>query len=183
MNQLRALLHTLGPMGIVAIGLLLACLSFHLSAVAPAESELAAQQRAAQRLKSRTPYQPVALDSKSEDLRRFHSLFPQITLIPGEIEKLWAVAAESQIELRQGEYRLESNGPGLARYRVTLPMDATYPRLRQFVNLVLKEIPTASVDGLRFERKKVGDTQLDAQITLTFYFNPSTQAPTPPKAP
>ena len=166
MNQLRALLHTLGPMGIVAIGLLLACLSFHLSAVAPAESELAAQQRAAQRLKSRTPYQPVALDSKSEDLRRFHSLFPQITLIPGEIEKLWAVAAQSQIELRQGEYRLESNGPGLARYRVTLPMDAT-----------------ASVDGLRFERKKIGDTQLDAQITLTFYFNPSTQAPTPPKAP
>lgn len=183
MKHVHGVLRMLGPFGIAAIGLLLACLSFYFSAVEPAESELAAQRLAAQRLVSRTPYQPVALDSKSEDLQRFHSLFPQTALIPDEMEKLWAVATQYQIDLQQGEYRLESNGPGLVRYRVTLPLRASYPRLRQFVNFILKEIPTVSIDGLRFERKKISETQLDAQIRLTFYFRPGSQAPAPQKAP
>lgn len=188
MKHLRAVLRIVGPFGIAAIGLLLACLSFYFSAVEPAENELAlqhqaAQQGTAQRLKSRTPHQNVALDGKGEHLQRFHSLFPQITLLPDETEKLWAIAAQFQIDLQQGEYRLEADGPGLVRYRVALPLRASYPRLRQFVNVILKEIPTVSIDGLRFERKKISETQLDAQIRLTFYFRPSTQALTPQKAP
>jgi hypothetical protein len=33
-------------------------------------------------------------------------------------------------------------------------------------------MPIASVDGLRFERKRVGDTLLDAQVRLTLHFQP-----------
>jgi hypothetical protein len=173
MNALRGLLRTLGPFGIAAVGVLVFCAAFYWSAIKPAEREIAAQQAAAQRMKSRTPYQPVALDQRGDDLRRFHNLFPATNSIPQEIEKLWLTAAEYKIDLEKGEYRLESAGLGLSRYRVTLPVRASYAQLRQFVNFILKEIPTASIDGLRFERKKVGDTQLEAQIRLTLYFRPA----------
>ena len=34
-------------------------------------------------------------------------------------------------------------------------------------------MPYAAIDALKFERKKVGDAQLDAQVRVTLYFRPS----------
>ena len=48
-------------------------------------------------------------------------------------------------------------------------------QIRQFVGATLKSMPVASLEGLRFERKKVGDTRLEAQIRLTVYFRPATE--------
>jgi hypothetical protein len=171
---MHRLLRILGPFGIAAIGILLFCAVFYWNGVKPAEGEIAAQREATQRLKQRTPYKPVAVpvDRRSDDLRRFHSLFPPTAKIPAEVEKLWMTAAEYKIDLEKGEYRLESTGLGLARYRVTLPVRASYSQIRNFINFILKEIPTASIDGLRFERKKISETQLEAQIRLTLYFRP-----------
>jgi hypothetical protein len=172
---IQRLLRVLGPYGIAALGILLFCAAFYWNAVKPAESELAAQREAAQRLKSRTPYKPVAvaLDRRGDELRRFYNLFPPSGKIPLEVEKLWTTATAYKIDLEKGEYRLESAGAGLARYRVTLPVRASYTQIRNFINFILKEIPTASIDGLRFERKKISETQLDAQIRLTLYFRPN----------
>ncbi len=174
MGRLHHLLRILGPFGIAALGILLFCAAFYWNAVKPAEIEVAAQREASQRLKSRAPYKPVALavDTRSDELRRFYNLFPPTAKIPAEVEKLWVTATEYKIDLEKGEYRLESGGVGLARYRVTLPVRASYAQLRNFINFILKEIPTASIDGLRFERKKISETQLDAQIRLTLYFRP-----------
>jgi hypothetical protein len=40
-------------------------------------------------------------------------------------------------------------------------------------------MPIASLDALRFDRKKAGDTQLEAQVRLTIYFRPATEGETP----
>jgi len=45
-------------------------------------------------------------------------------------------------------------------------------QLRQFVGRVLKDMPTASLDAVRFERRKPGDTQVEAQVRLTIYLRP-----------
>jgi hypothetical protein len=172
MRQVRQLLRALGPFGVIALGILLFCAAFYWNTVKPAETEIAAQREAVQRLKSRASYKPVAVavDRRSDELRRFQNLFPASDKIPAEVEKLWLTATEYNINLEKGEYRLESTGVGLARYRVTLPMRASYAQIRNFINFILKEIPTASIDGLRFERKKISETQLEAQIRLTLYF-------------
>lgn len=173
MNGLRQLLHRIGPLGIIGIGALIACAAFYLSAIKPAERELTAQRAAAQNIKTRTPFQPVSVDSRADDLRRFQALFPTADNIPAEVEKLWALARTHKLELLTGEYRLETNTPGLARYRITLPVRGSYAQLRQFVDTLLKTVPTLAIDGLRFERKKVTETQLDAQLRLTMYFRPA----------
>ena len=176
MKPLRQLTGILGVYGIAAALLLLLCAGLYVGVVKPAESELLAQQEAARRMKSRKAVQPVSVDNRSDDLRRFYALFPSTGKIAPEMEKLWAIAGDYKIDLQQGEYRLESSGPGLARYRITLPVRASYGQIRQFVGYILKEIPAMSIDGLRFERKKISDTQLDAQIKLTLYLQPASVA-------
>ena len=178
MRHLRALARLLGPCGILGIGIALLCAVFYITAVMPAETELKAQQDASRRLKSRTPYKPLPVDARADDLRRFYTLFPPTGKISQEAQKLWIIAAEYKIDLQQGEYRLEAGSPGLVRYRITLPIRASYSQIRQFIGFILKEIPTMSIDGLRFERKKISETQLDAQIRLTLYFRPATMTAT-----
>lgn len=174
MRPLRMLARLLGPLGLVGIAMAFLCAIFYFTAVKPAEVELQARKEASMRLKARAPsLQPVSVDSRADDLRRFYALFPPTGKITQEVQKLWVIANEYKIDLQQGEYRLESSGPGLARYRITLPIRASYGQIRQFINFILKEIPTMSIDGLRFERKKISETQLEAQIRLTLYFRPA----------
>ena len=41
-----------------------------MNALVPAEEEAAAQRAALERLRSRTPYRPVSIDGRAEELRR-----------------------------------------------------------------------------------------------------------------
>jgi hypothetical protein len=171
-NQLNAWLNRLGVAGVLGVGVLLACVGFYLSAIAPAARELAAQRLAAERMHLRLPYQPVKARERAEELRRFQNLFPPVERLTDELERLYGLARESKLELTRGEYRLDKPATGLWSYRVVLPLRGTYPQIRGFVAAVLKSMPIASIDALRFERKKVGETALDAQIRLTLYFRP-----------
>lgn len=177
MRQLQALLEILGAAGVLGLGVLLFCAAFYVTAVGPAERELGAQHSAAERFKNRSPYQKVSSSSgASSDLSRFQSLFPPIERLTDELEKLYSLARDAKLELQQGEYRLEARGEGLAAYRMTLPIRGGYPQIREFIGAVLKEMPIASVDALRFERKKVGDTRLDAQVRLTIHLRSASES-------
>jgi hypothetical protein len=169
MSHLREFLDTLGAAGVLALGVLAFCGAFYLGAVQPAERELAAQRGAADLLRARSPYQQVSRDAPAESLRRFHELFPPAEQLTDQLDHLYGLARQAGLELQQGEYRLEARGPGLAAYRVTLPIRGGYAQIREFVGAVLKDMPIASLDALRFERKKVGETQLDAQVRLTIH--------------
>jgi hypothetical protein len=170
--RLEALLRRLGPAGIVALGILLAAGAFYVNAVVPAEEEAAAQRAALERLRSRTPYRPISVDSRAEELRRFYVLFPPPDQLNLQVERLHRVARAAGLDLAQGEYRLERRTAGLWAYRVTLPVRGSYGQFRSFLSALLKDMPTASIDALRFERKRAADTQLEAQVRLTLYAQP-----------
>ena len=179
MKRAQEWLHFLGPTGVLGIGVLIFCVPFYFSAVSPAERELQAQRSVAERLRSRTPFQPVASEGRAEELRRFYGVFPPVERLPDELERVYSLARAAKLELLQGEYRLEKPPFGIVFYRITLPIRGTYPQIRQFVAATLKSMPIASVDALRFERKKAGDSQLEAQLRLTVYFRPANEGETP----
>ena len=77
------------------------------------------------------------------------------------------------LDLAQGEYRLERRAAGLWAYRVNLPVRGSYPQLREFLGGLLKDMPIASIEGLRFERKRAADTQLEAQVRVTSHLQPA----------
>ena len=169
--MLRRLLDALGPAGVAGLGVLLFCVPFYFSALAPAQAELERRRVAA--AVTRIPIQEKREDQGSE-LERFYGRFPRLDRLHGELEALYAHARASNVQLLQGEYRLESKAGALTAYQITLPVRGSYPQLRQFVGRVLKGMPTASLDALRFERKKAADAQLEAQVRLTIYLRKGT---------
>ena len=175
--KLNTLLNRLGISGVLGLGVLIACAGFYVSALAPAEEEARAQRVALERMRARTPFQPVAASGRAEDLRRFYNLFPPASGLTNDLERLHRLARSAGLELAQGEYRLERRPAGLWAYRVTLPVRGGYPQLRDFVDAVLKEMPIASLEALRFERKKAADTELEAQLRLTLHLRPSGELP------
>lgn len=175
--RLNALLRQLGAAGVLGIGVLLACAAFWVSALKPMQAQLAAQRSAQEQLRARTPYQPVSGGGRAEELRRFYELFPPAANLNAELERLHRLARAARLELAQGEYRLERRAAGLWSYRVTLPVRGSYPQVRNFLSAVLKDMPTASIEALRFERKKAADAQLEAQLRLTLYARPSGDSP------
>lgn len=173
MRRLRRLLNALGPAGVTGIGVLLFCLPFYFSALVPAQAELKRRTAAAQAARAPLPH-AQRFDDGAADLERFYARFPPVERLPSELDALYAHAKVSRVELRQGEYRMESRGAALTAYQVTLPVRGSYPQLRQFVGRVLKDMPTTSLDAVRFERKKAADAQLEAQVRLTIYLRKGT---------
>lgn len=176
MRRLQSLLDTLGAAGVLGLGVLVFCALFYFKALAPAERVLEAQRSAAERFKARSSYQPVSTDSRTDKLRQFQHLFPPVETLSDQLEHLYALARQAKLELQQGEYRLETRGPVLTAYRVTVPVRGGYTQVRDFVGAVLTDMPITSVDALRFERKKVAEAQLEAQVRLTIHFRPAVEA-------
>jgi Tfp pilus assembly protein PilO len=175
--RLEALLRRLGAPGVLGIGVLLACACFYFTALAPAEQEAKAQRVALERMKARTPYQPVSTNGRADELRRFYQLFPPAGQLSEELERLHRLARSSGLDLAQGEYRLERRPSGLWAYRVTLPVRGNYGQFRDFLSAVLRDMPIASIDALRFERKRAAETQLEAQVRITLYARPPGETP------
>jgi hypothetical protein len=173
-RHLRRFLELIGPAGVAGIGVLLFCVPFYFSALAPAEEQVKRQSAAAERLQSRSSEKTTPVDDGAGELERFYSKFPRVERLPGELDALYAHAKFSKVQLLQGEYRMESKSGALTAYHVTLPVRGSYPQLRQFVGRVLKDMPTTSLDALRFERKKAADAQLEAQVRLTIYLRKGT---------
>jgi hypothetical protein len=168
---LRRLLDALGPAGIAGIGIALFCVAFYFNALAPAATELERRTMAAGK---RVPVVEPSRDDPAAELERFYSRFPPIERLPSELDALYAHAKVARVQLRQGEYRMAPAGGPLTAYHVTLPVRGSYPQLRQFVGRVLQDMPTTSLDALRFERKKAADAQLEAQVRLTIYLRKGT---------
>jgi hypothetical protein len=171
--HLNAALRRLGTAGVLGIGLLFGCAAFYVSALAPLDEELALQQAALERLQSRSPYRPASAGGREEELRRFYNLFPPSERLTEETARLHRLGRAAGLDLAQGEYRLERRPAGLWAYRVTLPVRGSYPQLRDFLGAVLKDMPVASIDGLRFERKRAAETQLEAQVRVTVHLRPA----------
>jgi hypothetical protein len=172
-RQLRLLLGRLGAAGVLGLGVLLFCVPFYFSSLLPAERELDAKRAASERQHTRAPVSHVGLDSRAEQLERFYALFPPVERLGGELEKLYGLARGSGLDLLQGEYRVEKRSAGLIAYRISLPVRGSYAQVRSFAGAVLTKMPVASIDALRFERKKSDDAQLDAQFRITVHFQPA----------
>ena len=171
---MRRLAERLGVAGVLGIGVLLFCATFYFSALRPAQGELAARQSAAAGMSAQNAAQTqaVALARSADPLTELHSRFPALAALPSQVERLHRIARSSGLQLQQSDYRLEVPPAGLIAYRVSLPARGEYRALRTFIGAVLKEMPVVAIDRVRFERKKPGDTQLEAQIQLTLYFRP-----------
>jgi Tfp pilus assembly protein PilO len=167
--RLNEWLERLGAAGVVALGLLCFDAALFFSGVLPArERALAAESR----LRAGAARLPATRSGAPRDpLARLLAVFPPQAAIPDELERLFRIAGEQQLQLLQGDYRLEQQAELLKVYRISLPLKGSYAQVRAFVAAALNAMPYLSLDSIRFERQRVGDASVETRVKFSLFLS------------
>jgi hypothetical protein len=83
------------------------------------------------------------------------------------------IAQRNGVVLSQSEFQNSAEGHGgLSRLQVTLPLRASYPQLKRFVEKVLLEHSGISVDELVLKRESVAQNQVEIRVKLSLWIQP-----------
>ncbi len=137
------------------------------------------QQVQAARARARVASQPVAARAVVADpAQQFRDTFPAARWRQQRLADLFDGAARAGLSVGRTEHRpgLEP-GLGLARYRITLPVNGTYGQVRGFVRQALAADPALSLDGLRLSRAHAGQAQLQAQLQFSLWMQEPVPGP------
>lgn len=175
--QCQQLILQMGIAGSLALVLLAAGVAFYFYVVKPAEINVTQLTRRTEQLRTQAQRQKASSAkqvSPSEQLAAFYKILPQSSSAPAELNKLYVAAKVHNLTLDQGEYRMvREDGNKIVRYEIALPVKGSYPQIRKFVNQALKDIPTIALEGITFQRQKVGESVTQSQIRFTLFLGES----------
>jgi hypothetical protein len=159
-------MNRVGRSGMAGAALILFAGIFYISAVLPQMRQITDLRNEIAQAQQQTGAEatpPVRLGRFVDNLPK-RSALPEIA---GQIFKLAAVAG---VTLDRGHYELTTLHSGhLARYRMTFPIKGRYPAIRNFVEATLAAVPAAAIEGLRIERKNVGDDNVEVELGLAVF--------------
>lgn len=119
---------------------------------------------------AKTTAMPTRATSPTQ-LAVFYHYFPDEQSLPDWLEKILGAADENELVLTEGDYHIARDKIGkLQRYQIRLPINGSYLNIRKFLSKVLSDLPASSLDSVKFERQKIGDSGVAATIELTLYF-------------
>jgi hypothetical protein len=163
-------LRRIGVPGIAAIGVLLACAAFWASALLPVSERLGAARSEARALQARLAASGGRAQAGEGGVAAFYAFFADGKTAADRLQTIFDLAAKAGIELDKGTYRYNGVvGERLARYEVSLPLRGSYAQIRRFLASVLNEIPVASLDRVGFEKKRIGDEKVEANVIFTLF--------------
>lgn len=158
-----------GPQLLLALALLLlgASAALHGVVLPSLAQQAEAASAAAERRVVRRSEDPAA--AAARELKDFYRHVDAGSL-PDQLAQLHGVARATGIVMRQGEYRLLREGDArLRRYQVMLPVRGSYRGVRQFVTASLRTLPNAALEQVSFQRPRIEDGEVEAQLRLTIY--------------
>ena len=158
---------------LVALALAAVAVPLLLLKVAPMQNQLQALERTGPGRTSTHEAMQHALSmpvDPSQQLGTFYRFFSSSPRPNDALQVIHQNAQKNGIVLAKGEYRfLAVSGTRLQRYQTVLPVNGSYPSIRKFIADVLNEMPTVSLENVRFERPQIGSAQIDAEIRFTLY--------------
>ena len=160
-----------GALGGVLLGF---ALVYALAGVLPASQERAAVQERVDRAQARVAAIQeggvLPPESPARQLEDFHQALPPQGEATAAIDRLFEAAARQGLSLARGEYALLVDADtGMARYQMVMPVRASYPQLRRFLDAVLDEVPSIGLEHLELERKQIAEAELEGPIRMTLY--------------
>lgn len=165
--------RALGVAGILGIALLVFAAAFYFAALRPAHQarDAAVARVAATRLPDGTARPlPPPPQTPQDELRAFYAAFPGQRDASAWIDKLFEAAAAEGVALERGEYALTRDArTTLAQYRILLPVQGSYSKLRAFVARALADIPYLALDDIDVQRQSIGDGAVQVRLRMTLY--------------
>jgi hypothetical protein len=160
----------------IALVALLAAVLLAVLQVRPLRAELAQSARTialAQTEAAATKLRPMATEQASDQtlqLAHVEAALRGAGRIDEQMRVILAAATHHGIELPRAEYQSSVDTPTrVARVQATFAIKAGYPRLRGFVEEVLRALPNASIDHISFKRDAVGLSEVEATVRLSLW--------------
>jgi hypothetical protein len=115
---------------------------------------------------------PVAVSSAgSRDPRdAMRDSWPSVAARGESIAQLVKLLEREGVVADRAEYTTEDQEPGLARLRITVPVEGRYADLRALIAAVLNGLPHAALDGLQLERQEGDASRLSGTLRLSLFF-------------
>jgi hypothetical protein len=160
-----ALLDRLGWQGAAGLALMAAWAAFCVTQLYPVERKLG-ELRAGLAKGGGTAVRSA--DARKE-LEAFRTSLRQGTL-ESQLKELNESGKAAGLAFKRIDYRmLEERRSGLRQYQITMPVSSTYPDIRRFTSLALASMPGLSLDHVHFQRRRIGDAAIDAELRFTLF--------------
>jgi len=168
-----AALRILGLPGLTGIALLVAALALWHIEVAPRNARIQALEQRLARLPQARPLSAAAaphappIDAAAR-LQTYYAFF-QTGGTTDALATLHAIGRALDLVPARADYRFERlPDVPLSVYSVTLSVAGQYPAIRRYVDHALEQLPQASLDAVRFERRS-RDQLIEARLDLSLF--------------
>lgn len=165
-----------------AAALQLAALAIWVAVVQQGHDEAAEIERRLQAVALPVPVEPAASTPADPQLG-WQALQSSLrsNQDPESIVRRWsALAARHGVRWKQTEFQLSTDPrTGARRLKVVLPVSATYPRLRTFIEALLRDATNVSVDQILFQRQSSSMEVVETRLTLSVWSAPVSKGPAP----
>lgn len=170
--RLRRLASGLEWLLVVALASSAFAIGFHYFAVIPAVNRVERLRNQVERLQaaqSQSKKVTAPQDVRAQ-LDAFYSALAPRERMADLLYRLHKVADGQELLIDQADYRPIPDPDGrLLRYELTLPVIGSYPEIRRFLAQTERELPGLSLDGVVFQREKIEDDFLGAQLKFTLF--------------
>ena len=105
-------------------------------------------------------------------LAAFYTALGEKQYAEQQLKTLFDIAQKNGMRLGSANYRFAADPHGrFSTWQIVLPVKATYPQARQFIEQFLLAIPFASLDDLRFKRDAIGSPMLEVRLQFSLYLS------------
>lgn len=171
LNQFREQLGWQGMAGIVLLTLAGTSLILTLQ---PLERETAFMHSRLEVARSKAAMQSrtFSLGSRQKELGVFFESLPAEQDVTDVLASIYSIAEASGVELKQAEYHLDDKASPRVEYRMVFPIQGEYGKIRFFVSRVLADHPAIALDQINFQRDRINDPILKAEIRFMLFLSP-----------
>lgn len=164
--------EALGWAGRLGLVMCLATVVFYIAVLTPKQDALLQAQ--AVNTSSVAPHKQAPQQLAMQDLQAYLAQFPAETERANKINAMMALAKQSKLLLDEVTYKSKQAAPHmLSHTTVEFTLLASYPKIYQYIDALLVEMPFVALDALSFNRVSVHDDEVEARVRLIFYFGTS----------
>jgi hypothetical protein len=166
-----ARLRSTGNSGLAGLGLLVFAVIFTWTVLVPERQSLASLREelvdAQSSARVGAAQRPVTPARQASD---FVAQLPARSELPSLVAVVLVQADSAGLSLDSGSYEWHAGKDGVVgQYRMTLPVQGTYPQVRKFIEATLVAAPALALDSLRMSRDDVNDAVVEAEIAFTVF--------------
>lgn len=167
-DQFREQLGWQGMSGIVLLALAGA---FQMLALKPLQQEVTFMRSHLDVAHAKTSMQgrTFSLGDRQKELGMFFDSLPAEEDVTDILASIYDAAEASGVGLKQAEYHPDSINKTRVEYGMMFPVKGDYAQIRYFVARVLADHPAIALDQINFQRDKISDPILKAEIRFTLF--------------